>query len=309
MWKSADERAFQKAGRWHCVGAQCGLAWLVNAHSQCHAVFDIVRMFRVHAARCTAQRAAQLSTGVFAHLKSICRKKRSTWFITAMKSPLTIFTERRHESRKKALGQSFWEARWKEPVAMVSASSCGWCCWAGSWLPNSSRWSNAGFQEHTGTVPRLHVSYDFRHRCPLHADTRAHTHLQTDKTRLLCGESWLSFSRRLTFYVAGSFSTRVHRTKHHNVSCLWVETAFTTCERNIAFDLHRVNGKQKTQGLCGDGLKRINANRPCHQRGTKCGITNDLLFDFFWMLLGNGPVSIGSFYRLINHWFTSWFIS
>lgn len=27
----------------------------------------------------------------------------------------------------------------------------------GSWLPNSSRWSNVGFQEHTDTVPRLWV--------------------------------------------------------------------------------------------------------------------------------------------------------
>lgn len=82
---------------------------------------------------------------------------------------------------------------------------------AGSWLPNSSRWSKARFQEHTGAVLRLHVSYHPRHHYPIRTDTQTHMHTFT----------WgvvIDFSRLLAFYVTASSSP-----KHNDVNYIQVE--------------------------------------------------------------------------------------
>lgn len=73
----------------------------------------------------------------------------------------------------------------------------------GSWLPNSSRWSNARTRTHRHCPLPTHViSFlsSFSYPRMLHTQKN---YTQID-TRLLHGESWLGFSRLLAFYVAAS---------------------------------------------------------------------------------------------------------
>lgn len=102
-------------------------------------------------------------------LKSrICNKGiKSSRFILNIKGPFHYLHKKRDDKKgRRGEGQSFRAPRrWSQ--LLWFRSSCGWCSCAkgeaGSWSPNSSRWSNAGFQEHTGTAPRLHVSYHYCH--------------------------------------------------------------------------------------------------------------------------------------------------
>ncbi|TNN22007.1 hypothetical protein EYF80_067881 [Liparis tanakae] len=70
--------------------------------------------------------------------------------------------ERGRTWRVRRSGQSTESSRlpWFQPVVVagVAGSMGGEQRAAGSWSPAGSRWSSADFQEHTGAVPRLHVS-------------------------------------------------------------------------------------------------------------------------------------------------------